>query len=61
MDLWGKDGTKMPIMGHEWDIIAHMKFTEFHVISIFNALNPLHKTHALGRYLVISKMPASRS
>ncbi|EIQ80400.1 hypothetical protein SF123566_8134 [Shigella flexneri 1235-66] len=51
----------MPIMGHEWDIIAHMKFTEFHVISIFNALNPLHKTHALGRYLVISKMPASRS
>lgn len=51
----------MPAMGHEWDIIAHMKFTEFHVMLFFNALNALKKTHALGRSLVIFKMPASRS
>lgn len=51
----------MPIMGHEWDIIAHMKFTEFHVVSFFNALNTLKNTHALGRSLVISKIPASRN
>ena len=51
----------MTVMGHEWDIIAHMKFTEFHAKLFFNALNKLKKTHALGRSLVIFKMPASRS
>ena len=61
MDLWGKDGTKMPIMGHIWDINAHMKFTEFHEMSFFNTLNTQKKTHALGRSLVIFKIPASRS
>lgn len=45
----------MPVMGHVWDIIAHMKFTEFHVMSFFNALNTLKNTHALGRSLVIFK------
>ncbi|AYL73820.1 preprotein translocase subunit SecY [Citrobacter freundii] len=38
-----------------------MNFTEFHMVCIFNALNKLKKTHALGRSLVISKIPASRS
>ncbi|EDQ3254048.1 preprotein translocase subunit SecY [Salmonella enterica subsp. enterica] len=38
-----------------------MNFTEFHMVLIFNALNILKKTHALGRSLVISKIPASRS
>lgn len=27
----GKDGTKISIMGHEWDIIAHMNFAEIHM------------------------------
>lgn len=52
--LWG-------ILGHDWDVITRMNFTEFHMVLIFNALNILKKTHALGRYLVISKIPASRS
>ncbi|EAA7932222.1 hypothetical protein ID86_22745 [Salmonella enterica subsp. enterica] len=52
--LWG-------ILGHDWDVIAHMNFTEFHMVSIFNTLNILKKTHALGRSLMIFKMPASRS
>lgn len=51
----------MPIMGHEWDIIVHMKFTEFHAMSYFNTLNTLENTHTLGRSLVIFKIPASRS
>ena len=51
----------MPVMGHEWDIIAHMKFTEFHAKLFFNVLNAQKKTHALGRSLVIFKIPASRS
>ncbi|KLV66964.1 hypothetical protein SK36_01683 [Citrobacter sp. MGH106] len=51
----------MPIMGHIWDINAHMKFTEFHEMSFFNILNTLKKTHALGRSLVIFKIPASHS
>lgn len=45
----------MPIMGHEWDIIAHMNFTEFHISVCFIALILLKKTHALGRSLVIFK------
>ncbi len=51
----------MPIMGHVWDINAHMKFIEFHAMSFFNTLNTLKNTHALGRSLVIFKIPASRS
>lgn len=47
----------MTVMGHEWDIIAHMKFTEFHAKLYFNVLNTLKKTHALGRSLVILKYP----
>lgn len=49
------------ILGHDWDVITHMNFIEFHTMSIFNVLNITKKTHALGRSLVISKMPASRS
>ncbi|AKL16294.1 hypothetical protein AB180_04435 [Citrobacter freundii] len=52
--LWG-------ILGHDWDVITHMNFTELHTMSIFNVLNILKKTHALGRSLVIFKIPASRS
>ena len=51
--LWG-------ILGHDWDVITRMNFTEFHMMLIFNALNILKKTHALGRSLVIFKIPASR-
>lgn len=51
----------MTVMGHEWDIIAHMKFTEFHAKLFFNILNTLKKTHALGRSLVIFKISASRN
>ncbi|ECD4561005.1 preprotein translocase subunit SecY [Salmonella enterica subsp. enterica serovar Newport] len=38
-----------------------MNFIVLHAKLIFNALNILKKTHALGRSLVIFKMPASRS
>ncbi len=61
MDLWGKDGTKISIMGHEWDIIAHMNFAEIYMHEISNELIIQKKTHALGRSLMIFKMPASRN
>ncbi|EBN8528149.1 preprotein translocase subunit SecY [Salmonella enterica] len=38
-----------------------MNFAEIHVQQISNALIRLKKTHALGRSLMIFKMPASRS
>ncbi|TDH32701.1 preprotein translocase subunit SecY [Escherichia coli OP50] len=38
-----------------------MNLTEFHMEASYNALINLKKTHALGRSLVIFKMPASRS
>ena len=52
--LWG-------ILGHDWDVITRMNFTEFHMMLIFNVLNILKKTRALGRSLVIFKISASRS
>ena len=52
--LWG-------ILGHGWDVITRMNFTEFHIMLIFNVLNILKKTHALGRSLVIFKISASHS
>lgn len=52
--LWG-------ILGHDWDVITHMNFTEFYTMLIFNVLNILKKIHALGRSLVIFKISASRS
>ncbi|EEI4591874.1 preprotein translocase subunit SecY [Salmonella enterica] len=38
-----------------------MNFAEIHVHLIINTLIRLKKTHALGRSLMIFKMPASRS
>ncbi|ECF2367127.1 hypothetical protein E1890_21005 [Salmonella enterica subsp. enterica serovar Mountpleasant] len=49
--LWG-------ILGHDWDVITHMNFTEFHMMLIFKGLNMLKKTHALERSLVILKVSA---
>ncbi|GEM_PF-3200929 len=58
---WGMDGAKTSAMGHFWGIVAHMIFTEFHMRLAYNCLIKLNKTHALGRCLVIFKIPASRS
>ncbi|EBG6453040.1 preprotein translocase subunit SecY [Salmonella enterica] len=38
-----------------------MNFAEIHVQQISNALIIIKKIHALGRSLMIFKMPASRS
>lgn len=58
---WGKNGTRIETVWHDWDILQHANFTEFHMMLNFNALNSLKKTHALGRSLVIFKTPVSRS
>lgn len=50
--IWG-------ILGHDWDVITHMNFTEFHMACMFNALNNIKKTHALGRSLVIHENRAT--
>ncbi|EDV2733056.1 preprotein translocase subunit SecY [Salmonella enterica subsp. houtenae] len=38
-----------------------MNIAEFYTMLIFNALNILKKTHALGRSLVIFIIPATHS
>ncbi|KAB7950327.1 preprotein translocase subunit SecY [Klebsiella pneumoniae] len=38
-----------------------MNFTELNMMYIYNLLIMLKKTHALGRSLVIFKIPVSRS
>ncbi|EAO5074020.1 preprotein translocase subunit SecY [Salmonella enterica] len=38
-----------------------MNFADFHMTYQFNTLIILKKTHALGRSLVIFKIPVSRS
>lgn len=54
-------GAKNAAMGHVWDIIHHMNFAELCVTLNFNQLNTLNKAYALGRYLVILKIPVTRS
>ncbi|KYR61974.1 hypothetical protein AML55_10910 [Escherichia coli] len=52
--LWG-------ILGHDWDTLLHMNFTDLHMIYQSNALIIMNKIYALGRSLVIFKNPVSRS
>lgn len=47
------------IMGHYWDVITHMNFTDFHMAHAYNVMNKLKKTHALGRSLVIPENRAT--
>ena len=54
-------GTKMSVVGHDWDTLLHMNFADLHMTWQFNALIMLKKKYALGRSLVIFKIPLSRS
>ncbi|EFO1599879.1 hypothetical protein DWS26_24160 [Escherichia coli] len=49
------------VLGHGWDTGRQTNFAELRMILIFNMLNTLKKSNALGRSLVIFKIAVSRS